>query len=89
MSRKHNRAAARDDHLNATTTPNKHRPPVVAHDGHEGVGVDNATHGHGACFHGGPANSANAAYNSQMARATKPGAVVTAGQLVGAGVKLS
>ena len=39
---------------------------------------------------GGPqASAANAAFNEHATRANAPGAVATAGQIVGAGVKLS
>lgn len=37
----------------------------------------------------GPNAAANAAYNDHMARATKPAGKLSAGQLVGSGVKLS
>jgi hypothetical protein len=60
---------------------------VAAHDGRQSVGTDAGAKPD--CSDCGPNADANASYNAQAMERTKPAGLLTAGQLVASGTKLS
>jgi hypothetical protein len=62
---------------------------VAAHAGAQSIGTDAGKKPDCSGDCSGPNEDANASYNEQMNRATKPAGKLSAGQLVGSGEKLS